>query len=148
MRSRATRDHRSTFARRLHERGARVALAGLEPDGPAAVAQECGGAPWVTCDVANGGALPDPAFACRIVIGGISALVSAALIKDEADQLRAAAPKVVALLRHLSRRREVRVGNRVSPSHSASGSNRRNRFRGRSTAYHTAAASVGAPVTV
>lgn len=46
-------------------------------------------------------ALPDPAFACRIVVGGISALVSAALIKDETDQLRDAAPKVVALLAHL-----------------------------------------------
>jgi hypothetical protein len=46
-------------------------------------------------------ALPDAAFACRIVVGGISALVSAALIKDETDQLREAAPKVVSLLQHL-----------------------------------------------
>lgn len=46
-------------------------------------------------------ALPDAAFACRIIVGGISALVSSALIKDETDRLREAAPKVVALLRHL-----------------------------------------------
>ena len=46
-------------------------------------------------------ALPDAAFACRIVVGGISSLVSAALIKGEADRLREAAPQVVALLRHL-----------------------------------------------
>lgn len=46
-------------------------------------------------------ALPDPAFACRIVVGGISALVSSALIRNEADRLRDAAPKVIALLRHL-----------------------------------------------
>jgi TetR/AcrR family transcriptional regulator len=45
--------------------------------------------------------LPDARFACRIVVGGISSLVSSALVKGEADQLREAAPKVVALLRHL-----------------------------------------------
>jgi NAD(P)-dependent dehydrogenase (short-subunit alcohol dehydrogenase family) len=38
-------------ARRLHERGARVALAGLEPELLAQVAAECGGAPWFECDV-------------------------------------------------------------------------------------------------
>lgn len=42
--------------------------------------------------------LPDVPFACRIVVGGISSLVSAALIKGEAATLRDAAPKVVAFL--------------------------------------------------
>lgn len=45
--------------------------------------------------------LPDARFACRIVVGGISSLVSAALIKGEAGRLREAAPKVVDLLRRL-----------------------------------------------
>lgn len=45
--------------------------------------------------------LPDARFACRIVVGGISSLVSSALIKDEADRLREAAPKVVDLVRRL-----------------------------------------------
>ncbi|HEY3827640.1 MAG TPA: SDR family NAD(P)-dependent oxidoreductase [Solirubrobacteraceae bacterium] len=38
-------------ARRLHGRGARLALAGLEPDLLAQVAAECGDAPWFQCDV-------------------------------------------------------------------------------------------------
>ena len=40
-------------ARRLHERGARVALLGLEPAELAAVAAACGDAPWLECDVAD-----------------------------------------------------------------------------------------------
>ena len=40
-------------ARRLHERGAHVALAGLEPDLLERVAAECGGAPWWACDVTD-----------------------------------------------------------------------------------------------
>lgn len=46
-------------------------------------------------------ALPDADFACRIVVGGISSLVAAAIIKGETDQLRAAAPRVVALVGRL-----------------------------------------------
>jgi NAD(P)-dependent dehydrogenase (short-subunit alcohol dehydrogenase family)/alkylhydroperoxidase family enzyme len=38
-------------ARRLHERGARVALAGIEPELLAEVAAECGDAPAIPCDV-------------------------------------------------------------------------------------------------
>jgi NAD(P)-dependent dehydrogenase (short-subunit alcohol dehydrogenase family) len=40
-------------ARRLHERGARVALAGLEPELLEGVAAECGSAPWFECDVTD-----------------------------------------------------------------------------------------------
>jgi NAD(P)-dependent dehydrogenase (short-subunit alcohol dehydrogenase family) len=40
-------------ARRLHARGARVALAGLEPELLAQVAAECGDAPWFACDVTD-----------------------------------------------------------------------------------------------
>lgn len=47
----AARGIGAATARRLHARGARVALAGLEPDGLEAVAADCGGAPWAACDV-------------------------------------------------------------------------------------------------
>lgn len=40
-------------ARRLHDRGARVALLGLEPKQLAQVAAGCGDAPWFECDVAD-----------------------------------------------------------------------------------------------
>ncbi|MDX6671454.1 MAG: hypothetical protein QOI91_1817 [Solirubrobacteraceae bacterium] len=40
-------------ARRLHERGARVALLGLEPELLAEVSATCGDAPWWECDVAD-----------------------------------------------------------------------------------------------
>jgi NAD(P)-dependent dehydrogenase (short-subunit alcohol dehydrogenase family) len=40
-------------ARRLHQRGARVALLGLEPELLADVAADCGDAPWFECDVAD-----------------------------------------------------------------------------------------------
>lgn len=46
-------------------------------------------------------AFPDARFACRIVVGGVSSLVAAALIKGETDQLEDAAPKVVALISRL-----------------------------------------------
>jgi len=40
-------------ARRLHERGARVALLGLEPELLERTAAACGGATWFECDVAD-----------------------------------------------------------------------------------------------
>lgn len=40
-------------AKRLHERGARVVLLGLEPELLAATAEECGGAAWSECDVTD-----------------------------------------------------------------------------------------------
>lgn len=49
----AARGIGARLARRLHERGARVALLGLEPDLLQAVASQCGGAPWYECDVAR-----------------------------------------------------------------------------------------------
>ena len=41
------------LAQRLHQRGARVALAGLEPDLLAGTAARCGDAPWWECDVTD-----------------------------------------------------------------------------------------------
>lgn len=49
----AARGIGAALADRLHERGARVALAGLEPDLLASVAADCGAAPWWTCDVTD-----------------------------------------------------------------------------------------------
>jgi NAD(P)-dependent dehydrogenase (short-subunit alcohol dehydrogenase family) len=49
----AARGIGALLARRLHERGARVALLGLEPDLLSAVAAQCGGAPCYECDVAR-----------------------------------------------------------------------------------------------
>jgi NAD(P)-dependent dehydrogenase (short-subunit alcohol dehydrogenase family) len=47
----AARGLGALLARRLHQRGARLALLGLEPDLLAAVAAECGDAAWYECDV-------------------------------------------------------------------------------------------------
>jgi TetR/AcrR family transcriptional regulator len=44
---------------------------------------------------------PDARFACRIAVGGISSLVSAAIIRGETNQLLEATPKVVALVSRL-----------------------------------------------
>lgn len=49
----AARGIGAAVAERLHARGARVALAGLEPDLLDAVAARCGGAPWSVCDVSD-----------------------------------------------------------------------------------------------
>lgn len=43
----------AALARRLTERGARVALAGLEPELLEEVAASCGDAPWVYCDITD-----------------------------------------------------------------------------------------------
>lgn len=47
----AARGIGAAVAERLHARGARVALAGLEPELLEQVAARCGGAPWTVCDV-------------------------------------------------------------------------------------------------
>jgi NAD(P)-dependent dehydrogenase (short-subunit alcohol dehydrogenase family)/alkylhydroperoxidase family enzyme len=47
----AARGIGAATARRLHERGARVALAGIEPELLAKVAKDCGDAPFFECDV-------------------------------------------------------------------------------------------------
>jgi NAD(P)-dependent dehydrogenase (short-subunit alcohol dehydrogenase family) len=49
----AARGVGAALARCLHARGARVVLAGLEPEGLAAVARDCGDAPWRPCDVTD-----------------------------------------------------------------------------------------------
>jgi NAD(P)-dependent dehydrogenase (short-subunit alcohol dehydrogenase family) len=49
----AARGIGALIARRLSERGARVALLGLEPELLTAVAADCGDAPWYECDVTD-----------------------------------------------------------------------------------------------
>jgi NAD(P)-dependent dehydrogenase (short-subunit alcohol dehydrogenase family) len=49
----AARSIGALLAERLHARGAKVALLGLEPDLLAGVADRCGGAPWLECDIAD-----------------------------------------------------------------------------------------------
>lgn len=49
----AARGIGALLAQRMHERGARVALLGIEPDLLAATAAACGDAPWYECDVAD-----------------------------------------------------------------------------------------------
>lgn len=49
----AARGIGALLAQRLHERGARVALLGLEPELLGEVAEACGGAPWWECDVTD-----------------------------------------------------------------------------------------------
>jgi NAD(P)-dependent dehydrogenase (short-subunit alcohol dehydrogenase family) len=49
----AARGIGAALAERLHSRGARVALAGLEDELLASVAERCGGAPWAGCDVSQ-----------------------------------------------------------------------------------------------
>jgi NAD(P)-dependent dehydrogenase (short-subunit alcohol dehydrogenase family) len=49
----AARGIGARLAERLHERGARVALLGLEPELLERTAAGCGGAPWFECDVSD-----------------------------------------------------------------------------------------------
>ncbi len=49
----AARGIGEALAHRLHARGARVALAGIEPELLEQVAESCGGAPWLGCDVTD-----------------------------------------------------------------------------------------------
>jgi NAD(P)-dependent dehydrogenase (short-subunit alcohol dehydrogenase family) len=49
----AARGIGAATARRLHKKGARVALIGLEPELLETVARDCGDAPWRECDVTD-----------------------------------------------------------------------------------------------
>ncbi|MFC4852619.1 SDR family NAD(P)-dependent oxidoreductase [Actinophytocola glycyrrhizae] len=72
----AARGIGAALVRRLHDRGARVALAGLEPDGLAAVARECGGAPWRECDVGDGAAVTAAVDELAEALGGLDVVVA------------------------------------------------------------------------
>jgi NAD(P)-dependent dehydrogenase (short-subunit alcohol dehydrogenase family) len=72
----AARGLGALLARRLHERGARVALLGLEPELLGAVAAECGDAPWYECDVANRAQVDESVAGAVARLGGLDVAVA------------------------------------------------------------------------
>jgi NAD(P)-dependent dehydrogenase (short-subunit alcohol dehydrogenase family) len=72
----AARGIGAALAGRLHERGARVALAGLEPEGLAAVADRCGGAPWAECDVTDEEQVEAAVATAVAHLGGLDVVVA------------------------------------------------------------------------
>jgi AhpD family alkylhydroperoxidase len=72
----AARGIGAATARRLHERGARVALAGIEPDLLAAVAKECGGAPAIACDVRDREAVEAAVQEAVDHLGGLDVVIA------------------------------------------------------------------------
>ena len=72
----AARGIGAALAERLHQRGARVALAGLEPELLGDVAERCGGAPWTSCDVTDRDQV-DAAVATAVEgLGGLDVVVA------------------------------------------------------------------------
>jgi NAD(P)-dependent dehydrogenase (short-subunit alcohol dehydrogenase family) len=72
----AARGIGALLARRLHERGAQVALLGLEPGLLAAVAADCAGAPWFECDVADRDQVNAAVAGAVERLGGLDAAVA------------------------------------------------------------------------
>ncbi|MDL4772347.1 MULTISPECIES: SDR family NAD(P)-dependent oxidoreductase [Thermomonosporaceae] len=72
----AARGIGAALAERLHARGARVALAGLEPDALAAVAARCGDAPWWPCDVTDRAQVEAAVAGTVRALGGLDAVVA------------------------------------------------------------------------
>jgi len=72
----AARGIGAALARRLHERGARVALAGLEPELLAEVAASCGDATWTTCDVTDEAQVEAAVAAAVDALGGLDVVVA------------------------------------------------------------------------
>ena len=72
----AARGIGAAVAKRLHSRGARVALAGLEPDLLEAVARECGDAPAVECDVRDRPQVEDAVDVAVQRLGGLDVVVA------------------------------------------------------------------------
>ncbi len=72
----AARGIGALLARRLHERGARLALLGLEPDELERVAADCGGAPWIECDVTERGQVEEAVAQAVERLGGLDVAVA------------------------------------------------------------------------
>lgn len=72
----AARGIGAALARRLHQRGARVAVAGLEPDLLEQVAAESGGGPWRECDVTSRGQVEAAVEAAVEGLGGLDVVVA------------------------------------------------------------------------
>lgn len=65
----------AALARRLTERGARVAVAGLEPELLEKVAADCGG-PWWACDVTDRASVDATVDAAADALGGLDVVVA------------------------------------------------------------------------
>lgn len=72
----AARGIGASLARRLHGRGARVALLGLEPELLEQVATMCGGAPWRMCDVRDREQVERAVTALADELGGLDVVVA------------------------------------------------------------------------
>src|SRR4051794_5655265 len=72
----AARGIGAATARRLADEGAKVALAGIEPELLERVAAECGGAPWWDCDVSDRARVQEVVDAAAEAFGGLDAVVA------------------------------------------------------------------------
>ena len=72
----AARGIGAALAERLHERGARVALAGLEPERLAETAARCGDAPWWECDVTERDRVEATVAGAVDALGGLDVVVA------------------------------------------------------------------------
>jgi NAD(P)-dependent dehydrogenase (short-subunit alcohol dehydrogenase family) len=72
----AARGIGAAVARRLHERGARLALAGLEPTELDAVAASCGDARWWECDVSDRERVAEVVSEAVEELGGLDVVVA------------------------------------------------------------------------
>jgi len=72
----AARGIGAALAGRLHRRGARVALAGLEPEQLGLVASACGNAPWAQCDVRDRLAVDAAVSSLVEQLGGLDVVVA------------------------------------------------------------------------
>ena len=72
----AARGIGAALAQRLHERGARVALAGIEADQLEAVARSCGDAPWFSCDVTDRDEVETAVASAVDALGGLDVVVA------------------------------------------------------------------------
>src|SRR3954454_15306733 len=72
----AARGIGAALAQRLTERGARVALAGLEEDLLAETAARCGNAPWSLCDVSDRAQVEAAVNAAVADLGGLDVVVA------------------------------------------------------------------------
>ncbi len=72
----AARGIGAAVARRLHERGARLALAGIEPELLSEVASDCGDAPAFTCDVRDREQVEAAVEAAVEHLGGLDVIIA------------------------------------------------------------------------
>ncbi|WP_394837140.1 SDR family NAD(P)-dependent oxidoreductase [Pendulispora rubella] len=72
----AARGIGAALAKRLHARGARVSLMGLEPERLAAVAEQCGGAPYRYCNVTDPRQVEEVIDAAARELGGLDVVVA------------------------------------------------------------------------